>query len=69
MLTGRTDSSMLNSGSQLSSQTWGATGGIVTNAGSAPDVFANGVKVTLLGLVAAPSDAVSMSNFVVMRIP
>lgn len=69
MLTGRTDASMLNSGALLSSQTWGATGGMVTGAGLAAGSYAGGLTVTFLGSVAAPADAVALVNFVVVRIP
>jgi hypothetical protein len=69
LLTGRADSSMRASGSQLSSQTWGAAGAMVTSATPASDDYASGVTITLLGSVAQPADSLALANFTVVRIP
>ena len=69
LLTGRADSSILANGSQLSSQTWGAAGSMVTAAGTATDAYSTGVTITLLGSVAQAADSLTLANFSVVRIP
>jgi len=69
VLTGRIDSSMRNTGSLITSQTWGAVSAIATGAVAAADNFANAVVVSLLGSVTSGGDSVAVANFTVVRIP
>ncbi len=69
VLTGRVDSSMRNSGSMITSETWGGASAITTGVVVATDNFANAVVVSLLGSVASAGDSVAVANFTVVRIP
>ena len=69
LVTGRVDASILAAGAQTSSQTWGTVLSLGATAGNASDSYANGLTITLLGLVAQASDTLTLNNFTVVRIP
>jgi hypothetical protein len=69
MLTGRVDASIVTTGAQVSSQSWGATTGFATSVMTAPDSYSAGLTLTFLGSVAAGSDAIGLQHYSVVRIP
>jgi len=69
MLTGRVDASIVTTGAQVSSQSWGATTGFATSVITAPDSYSAGLTLTFLGSVAAGSDAIGLQHYSVVRIP
>jgi hypothetical protein len=69
VLTGRVDSSMLNSGSLITTQAWGGATAAAAGAVTAADNYANALVVTFLGSVASAGDGVAVANFTVVRIP
>jgi hypothetical protein len=68
-VSGRVDASILASGAQTSSQTWGTVLAFGATAGNAADSYASGLTITLLGLVGSNSDSLNVNNFTVVRIP
>ncbi len=69
MLTGRVDGSILTSGAQVSSQSWGAATSFATTVVSAPDSYSAGLTLTFLGSVAAGADAILLQHYSVVRVP
>jgi hypothetical protein len=69
LVSGRDDATILASGAQTSSQTWGTTLSFGATAGSAADTSGNGLTITLFGAVAQAADSVTLNNFTVLRIP
>ena len=66
---GRADVSILPSGAQTASQTWGTSLSFLPTAGTAPDVWSTGITVSVFGSVAQASDSLTASNLTVVRIP
>ncbi|HMD72150.1 MAG TPA: hypothetical protein VKF41_12435 [Bryobacteraceae bacterium] len=69
LVTGRVDASILASGAQTSSQTWGTVLSLGATAGIASDSYASGLTITLQGLVGQAADSLTANNFTVVRIP
>ncbi len=69
LATGRAEAGILTASAQLSSQTWGATLALTTNAVVAADTFANGLSIDFRGSVANGGDTLTLNNFAVVRIP
>jgi hypothetical protein len=69
LVSGRADATVLGSGAQTSSQTWGSVLSFGATAGSASDSYTSGLTITLLGSVAQASDGLALNNFTVVRIP
>lgn len=69
LTTGRADAGVLASSAQLSSETWGSTLAFSANAAVAGDVYASGLTISFLGLVANGGDSLTLNNFTVVRIP
>jgi hypothetical protein len=69
LLTGRGDATILASGTQLSAQSWGTVLPLSASVASAPDAYATGLTISFLGMVTQPADAVTLTNFTVVRIP
>jgi hypothetical protein len=69
MLTGRLDASILTTGAQLSSQSWGASTSFAAGALSAPDSYSAGLTLTFLGSVAAGADVIALQHYSVVRVP
>ncbi len=68
-VSGRVDASILSSGAQTSSQTWGTVLAFGATAGTATDSYSSGLTITLLGSVGVATDTLTVSNFTVVRIP
>ncbi len=69
LASGRAGAAILAATAQTSSQTWGSVLSFAATAGNASDSYANGLTITLLGLVAQASDTLTLNNFTVVRIP
>jgi hypothetical protein len=69
MLTGRLDASILTTGAQLSSQSWGASTSFATSVLSAPDSYSAGLTLEFLGSVAAGADVIALQHYSVVRVP
>ena len=70
LLAGRADAAILASSAQLSSETWGgSTLAFSATAVAAADAFADGITVDFRGLTANSGDALTLTNFTVVRIP
>ena len=69
MLTGRVDGSILTTGAQVSSQSWGAGTSFATSVVSAPDSYSAGLTLTFLGSVAAGADSIALQHYSVVRVP
>jgi hypothetical protein len=68
-LTARLDASILTTGAQLSSQSWGASTSFATSVGSAPDSYSAGLTIEFLGSVAAGADVIALQHYSVVRVP
>ena len=69
MLTARVDGSIVATGAQVSSQSWGATTAMATGVVNAPDSYSNGLLLTFFGSVAASADTIALQHYSVVRIP
>jgi len=69
LATGRADVSLLASGAQTGSQTWGTALSLLATAGNASDVWANGLTITVSGSVGQAADSLTANNLTVVRIP
>ncbi len=69
MLTGRVDGSILTTGAQVGSQSWGASTSFATSVVSAPDSYSAGLTLTFLGSVAAGTDVIALQHYSVVRVP
>ena len=70
LLAGRADAGILASSAQLSSETWGgSTLPFSVTAVAAADAFAAGITVDFRGLTANSNDALTLTNFTVVRVP
>jgi len=69
MLTGRVDASILATGAQIGTQSWGASTGFATGLLSGPDSYSAGLTLTFLGSVAASADAIALQHYSVVRVP
>jgi len=69
LATGRTDASVIPSGAQTSSQTWGSALPFQSAATNATDLWLNGLTVTVVGSVAQAADSLTAANLTVIRIP
>ena len=69
LVAGRADGSILQSGAQLSSQTWGAVLPFAAGVVSASDALTNGLTIGFYGMTAQTADGVALTNFTVVRIP
>jgi hypothetical protein len=69
MLTGRLDASILTTGAQVSSQSWGASTSFATGVLSAPDSYSAGLTLTFLGSVANGADVIALQHYSVVRVP
>ena len=69
MLTGRVDGSILATGAQVSSQSWGARTSLATGVVGALDSYSAGLTLTFLGSVAASADTIALQHFSVVRVP
>jgi hypothetical protein len=69
LVTMRADASLLSAGAQLSSESWGAVLPFAAAVASASDSFANGLTISVQGMVGQAADSVSAANFTVVRIP
>ncbi|MGA2275915.1 MAG: hypothetical protein ABSH00_20400 [Bryobacteraceae bacterium] len=69
MLTGRLDGSILTTGAQVSSQSWGASTSFATGVLSAPDSYSAGLTLKFLGSVAAGADVIALQHYSVVRVP
>jgi hypothetical protein len=69
MLTGRADGSIVSTGAQVSSQSFGATTAFTTGIVNAPDSYSGGLTLTFLGSVAASADTIALQHYSVVRVP
>jgi len=69
MLTGRVDASVLTTGAQVSSQSWGTVTTFATSLASATDLYSGGLTITFLGSVAAAADSIALQHYSVLRVP
>ncbi|MGB7761748.1 MAG: hypothetical protein WBL61_18090 [Bryobacteraceae bacterium] len=69
MLTGRLDASILTTGAQVGSQSWGAATSLATGIVSAPDAYSAGLTLTFLGSVANSADSVTLLHYSIVRVP
>lgn len=66
--TGRLDAAILESGAQVSTQSWGSAVPFAAGVGSAPDPYANGLAIDFQAS-ASGGDSVTLRNFSVVRLP
>jgi hypothetical protein len=66
--TGRVDASVLSSGAQLSTESWGTVLAFAAGVGSAPDAWSGGVAVDFQAK-ASGGDTVTLRNYTVVRLP
>lgn len=69
MLTGRVDASILTTGAQVSSQSWGSNTNFAANVVNSSDSYSAGLTLTFLGSVAAGTDAIALQHYSVVRVP
>jgi len=69
LLTGRLDASILTTGAQLSTQSWGASTNFAAGVLSAPDSYSAGLTLTFLGSVANGADGIVLQHYSVVRVP
>lgn len=65
----RADGSLLPTGTQFSSQSWGTVLPFAGTVASAPDNVASGLTINIRGMVGQTGDSVTVANFTVVRIP
>ena len=69
LLTGRADSVVLESGAQLSAQSWGTVLPFAASVASASDAYAAGLTIGFFGMTGQGADSVALTNYTVVRIP
>lgn len=68
-VTGRTTAAILNSGAQLSSESWGTLLPFTATVAGASDAYDGGVAVTFQGRVIHEGETVTLRNYTVVRLP
>lgn len=68
-LTARADAVILQSGAQLSAQSWGTVLPFAASVAGAADSITDGLTVSFLGSTAQSADTLALTNFTVVRIP
>ncbi|MGD0369884.1 MAG: hypothetical protein ABSA94_20720, partial [Acidobacteriaceae bacterium] len=69
MLTGRVDASILTTGAQVGSQSWGAVTGFAAGVASSSDSYSAGLTLTFLGSVSSAADSIALQQYSVIRVP
>jgi len=53
----------------LSTQSWGSVLPFTASVASAADSYSEGLTIGFVGMVVQPNDSVTLTNFMVLRIP
>jgi hypothetical protein len=69
LLTGRADGVILESGAQLSAQSWGTVLPFAAAVASASDAYAAGLMIGFFGMTGQGADSIALTNYTVVRIP
>jgi hypothetical protein len=70
LVTGRADAGILNTGAQLSFQSWGAILPFTAGVAIGADAYSSGLTIDFQGNLASSSgDSLTLSNFTVVRLP
>ncbi len=69
LVSGRAEAAMLNTGAQLSAQTWGTVLPLSASVTSSADVYANGITINFQAMLAQTGDTLALANYTVIRLP
>jgi hypothetical protein len=69
LVSGRAEAAVLQSGSQLSSQSWGTVLPFIATVTPSTDPYASGVTINFQGMLAKAGDTLALASFSVIRLP
>lgn len=69
LVTGRAQAAVLQSGSQLSSQSWGTVLPFGATVTPSTDAYASGITINFQGMLATAGDTLALANYTVIRVP
>jgi hypothetical protein len=69
LVSGRAEAAVLQSGSQLSSQSWGTVLPFNATVNLSADAYASGITINFQGMLARAGDTLALANYSVTRVP
>jgi len=69
LVSGRAEAAVLQSGSQLSSQSWGTVLPFNATVKPSTDAYASGITINFQGMLATAGDTLALANYSVIRVP
>jgi hypothetical protein len=69
LVSGRAEAVVLQSGSQLSSQSWGTVLPFNATVNPSTDAYASGITINFQGMLATAGDTLALANYSVIRLP
>ena len=69
LVSGRAEAAVLQSGSQLSSQSWGTVLPFSATVTPSTDAYASGITINFKAMLATAGDTLALANYSVIRVP